>query len=174
MARVWSPVPSFLMPSRVATRKLPGLASAYCGRDLTNSRLLLPASKPSALAGALTGPNWAAPVEPLYRRPVAQRSMVEEPEVPASREAPFSIWTTCATLEIWRLSRTMLGDWTSSLVRMPMGVLLMEESITEMEPIPWPVLPPWPLMLKAMALSLTSICLWDEGCQLRARCVKGS
>lgn len=40
---------------------------------------------------------------------------------------------------------------------MPIGVLVMEESITEMEPMPCPVAPPRPLMLKAMALSLTSI-----------------
>lgn len=73
--------------------------------------------------------------------------------MPVSREAPLSTWTTWATLEICRLSRTMLGDWAWALVRMPMGVLAMEESMTETELMSWSVRPPRPLMLKAIALS---------------------
>lgn len=76
MAVVWSPVPSFLMPLAVATRKLLTELISYCGRDRTKSLPVSELMRFGALRGALTGPAWYDPTEPLYRRPIAQRSNV--------------------------------------------------------------------------------------------------
>src|SRR6202012_4619695 len=72
--------------------------------------------------------------------------MVDCPEDPARME-PDGPLTAVGTLLSWTFSRMMpgkgtepAGAFTSSAVRMPTGVLLMEESMTVIEPTAWKLL----------------------------------
>src|SRR3569833_3733458 len=91
--------------------------------------------------------------------------MAQSPTCPVAgrRTWPSAVLTTAPTLLVTKLSRTMLGGASvPAYVRIPVGTLLILQSIRETDPTPCVVIPPLPLMLKAIEPPSTSIC-----CQLK-------